>query len=225
MKHTEDLRSPPGSALFPADVPPARSPATPEPGAVGRKKLTRSLYQSALDALRVGNLDGLKTLKPFCVPEVFQRGSWQRAYLESLAGDREQAQVLDPMQAILSDAQNRLLGSLCTEYQHHLYTEAERAIMPYDESSPINHSGCRVFQDTLTLTETGTQLGWEQAPEFLARSEALEREAPAPALNDWPVSSPSHTRRWTTASLPRATPYGCPEASCTPARTKTFWWR
>lgn len=146
--------------------------------AEGRKKLTRSLYQSALDALRVGNLDGLKTMEPFCVPEVFQRGSWQRAYMESLAGDREQAQVLDPMQAILSDAQNRLLGSLCTEYQHHLYTEAERAIMPYDESSPINRGGCRIFQDTLTLTETGTQLGWEQAPEFLARSEALEREAP-----------------------------------------------
>lgn len=143
-----------------------------------RKRLNRSIYQSALDALRTGNLDSLKKLEPFCAPEIFERGSWQRRYLEALAGDREQAHLLDLMQAILSDAQNRLLGSLCTEYQHHLYTEAERIIMPYDLSTPINSGGCRIFQDTVTLTETGMQLGWEQAPELIARSEALERQAP-----------------------------------------------
>lgn len=86
--------------------------------------------------------------------------------------------MLDLMQAILSDAQNCLLGGLCTEFQHHLYSEADRLIMPYDESTPINNGGIRIFQDTLTVTESGTQLGWEQAPELVARSEALERQIP-----------------------------------------------
>lgn len=144
-----------------------------------RALLNRSLYQSALNALRNGRLDGLAPLKGFCDPEVFRPGSEQRKFSESLAGNTA---LLDTMQAILSGAQNRMLGSLCTRYQHHLYTEAERFIMPYSEATPINHGGCRVFQDTVTLTETGTQLGWEDVPEFITRSEALSRQYPnAPA--------------------------------------------
>ena len=82
------------------------------------------------------------------------------------------------MQTVLSSRHNEMLGALCTDHQHHIYSEAERLILPYDETSPINQGGCRLFQDTVTTTETGVRFGWDQAPEFLARSESILHQHP-----------------------------------------------
>lgn len=143
-----------------------------------RKKLIRSLYKACLDALYVGSLTFPAGMSDLCNPKISQKGSDERRYLESFARDEKKRKDLELMQAILSDTQNRMLGSLCTDHQHHLYSQSERLILPYDETNPINSGGCRIFQDTVSTTETGVRLGWEQAPELLERSEAIVRESP-----------------------------------------------
>lgn len=150
---------------------------SPQADPEARKKLIRGQYQTCLDALKNGNLSFLDSMKGLCDPGLYQPGSRQRQILESYM-DPGKAGTLALMQSVLSNCQNEMLGALCSDYQHHIYSESERIILPYDETNPINQGSRRLFQDTLTMSETGVRFGWEQAPEFMERSEAILLERP-----------------------------------------------
>lgn len=151
---------------------------SPEADRTARKALVRSQYQKCLDGLKNGNLAFLPDMEGLCDPAVYQHGTHQRLALESYT-DPSKHETLALMQTVLSNRHNEMLGALCTDHQHHIYSEAERLILPYDETTPINQGGCRRFQDTVTTTETGVCFGWDQAPEFLERSEAILRQRPS----------------------------------------------
>lgn len=142
-----------------------------------RQALTRSLYQNCLDGLKHNDLRPIEQMRDLCDPALYQAGSTQRKILESYT-DPGKKEILDLMQTVLSSCHNEMLGALCSEHQHHIYSEAERLILPYNETTPINQGGCRLFQDTITTTETGIRFGWDQAPDFLERSQSIVRQMP-----------------------------------------------
>lgn len=120
----------------------------------------RSAYQKQLSLIKVGDYRDMAL------------GRRQQDWLDQ----KIDTNLLDNLQIVLDDCQNRMLGSLCTDFQHHLYSEAERALMPYDESDPVTARGCRVFRDIQCMTAAGLAVRWDQVPERIHEIQSFAAE-------------------------------------------------
>lgn len=129
----------------------------------GERPIFRTDYQELAESLGKDELD---------IP------AHRRAYFRSRQWAENHELLLEQAINVLDDTQNRLLGGQFTNYQHHVYTREERLLLPYDETTPISQGGCRIFRDTLTLTETGEQVGWDQLAERAQVMDDLVRADP-----------------------------------------------
>lgn len=102
----------------------------------------------------------------------------QGRLLEMVSSFADPAEVLSKAEFLLNDLYNRMLANTFTQLADFTYTREQRQLLRYDETKPISDGGCVLYQQSYTLTDTGTRIDWSGLVDRAAAQDEIIRLHP-----------------------------------------------